>query len=179
MGSSYLPVAHTTPKVIRFIKRQIQTIKRILIKCEMDGNSPYMALLELRAIPLCYSTPSPVELLGNRKYKTALPAVTRAPIQHSWWGRVFSRGRNMLDMMSIPRSDHNLCLSSQYGYIKHPMSAYVNQPQWYPHQVRTLPGHMWHPCQMVPNTCKTGRCCGKEWHLKQNFQCQQRQPMLI
>ena len=52
-----------------FINSQIQTIKMILIKCEKGGSSPHMAMLELRTTPLDNGTPSPVELLGNRKYK--------------------------------------------------------------------------------------------------------------
>ena len=66
------------PKGHGFIERQVQTIKKILIKCELDGTSPHMAMLELRATPLDDSTPSPAELLGNRRYKTTLPAITRA-----------------------------------------------------------------------------------------------------
>ena len=40
--------------------------------------SPHMAMLELRATPLDDNTPSPAELLGNRKCKSNLPAITRA-----------------------------------------------------------------------------------------------------
>ena len=43
----------------------------------MDGTSPYMAMLELRATSLDDNTPSQAELLRNRMYKTTLPAVTR------------------------------------------------------------------------------------------------------
>ena len=67
------------PKGHGFIKRQIQTIMKILIKYEMDGTSLYMAMLELRATPLDDGTPSLAELLGNRRYKTILPTVSRAP----------------------------------------------------------------------------------------------------
>ena len=66
------------PKGHRLIERLIQTIKKIF-KCEMDGTSPYMAMLELRAVPFDDSTPSSAELLGNKRYKTTLPVVTRAP----------------------------------------------------------------------------------------------------
>ena len=31
------------------------------------------------------------------------------------------------------------------------------------HQVRTLPIHIWYPCQMVPNTSITGWCYDEEW----------------
>ena len=64
------------PKGHGFIERQIQTIKKILIKCEMDGTNPHLAMLELRATPLDDSTPSPAKLLGNQRYKTTLPADT-------------------------------------------------------------------------------------------------------
>ena len=37
-----------------------------------------MAMLELRATPLDDNTPSLAELLGDRRYKTTLPAITRA-----------------------------------------------------------------------------------------------------
>ena len=67
------------PKGHGFIKRQLQTIKKILIKCEMDGTSPHLAMLELRETPLNDGTPSPAELLGNRKYETTLPVAARVP----------------------------------------------------------------------------------------------------
>ena len=66
------------PKGHGFIERQVQPIKKILIKCELDGTSPHMVMLELRTTPLGDNTPSPAELLGNRRYKTTLPAITRA-----------------------------------------------------------------------------------------------------
>ena len=65
------------------------------------------------------------------------------------WGRVLSRGRNMLAMIPMPMRYHHSYPNSKYGYRKHLTSAYGNQPQWYSHQVRTLPGHMWYPCQLV------------------------------
>ena len=37
-----------------------------------------MAMLELRATPLDDNMPSPAKLLGNRRYKTTLPTITRA-----------------------------------------------------------------------------------------------------
>ena len=66
------------PKGHGFIDRQIQTIKKILINCKLDGTSPYMAMLEVRATPIDDNTPSLAELLGNRRYKTTPPAITRA-----------------------------------------------------------------------------------------------------
>ena len=51
----------------------------ILTKYEMQGTSPYMAMLVLRATSLDDDTPSPAELMGNRRYKTTFLTITRAP----------------------------------------------------------------------------------------------------
>ena len=45
----------------------------------MGGTRSCMAILELRLTPLEDNTPSLAHLLGNRRYKTTLPAVTKAP----------------------------------------------------------------------------------------------------
>ena len=58
-------------------------------------------------------------------------------------GAVLPRGRNVQDMMPMPRSYHHYQPSRQYGYRRHQMSTYGNQPQRYPHQVGALPDHMW------------------------------------
>ena len=107
-------------------------------------------------------------IMGNRRYEPTFPAVTRAPNNS---GVVLSSGRNMLGMMPIPRCYHNSYPSSWYGYRKHPMPAFCNQPQWYLHPVRTLPGDMWFPPQMAPMTSKTGWCCNEEWYLMKCYQC--------
>ena len=44
----------------------------------MNGTSPCIAMLKLRATPLDDSTPSPDKLQGNQRYRTALLAVMRA-----------------------------------------------------------------------------------------------------
>ena len=75
-----------------------------------------MTMLELRAIPLDDNTTSPAELLGNRKYKTTLPAVTRAPFNNEAIWQSLLKRQNMLGMMPMPRSYHHSYLSSQYGY---------------------------------------------------------------
>ena len=79
MSSSWLLAVLTTPEGLGIIERQTQTIKKTLIKSEMEGTSLYLVMLELRATPLDDNTPSLAELLGNRKYKTTLPAVTKMP----------------------------------------------------------------------------------------------------
>ena len=52
-------------------------------------------------------------------------------------------GRNMQDMMPMPRSYHHSQSSRQYGYRRHHTSTFGNQPQRYPHWVGALPDHMW------------------------------------
>ena len=72
-SSPYYPKGHG------FIERQVQTIKNLLSKCAKDGSDPYLALLQLRSTPLDSRTPSPGELLQNRKLRTTLPAIIRPP----------------------------------------------------------------------------------------------------
>ena len=62
---------------------------------------------------------------GNRRYKTTLPVVTKAPYNST---AVFSRGRNILGMMPMPKSCHHSYPSSQQAYTRYPMSAHGNQP---------------------------------------------------
>ena len=72
--SPYQPIGHG------FIDRQIKTIKNILIKCDLDAIScPSMAMLEQMATTLDENTPSPAELLGDRRNITTLPALTTVP----------------------------------------------------------------------------------------------------
>ena len=72
-SSPYYPKGHG------FIERQVQTIKNLLSKCAKDGSDPYLALLQLRSMPLDSRTPSPGELLQNRKLRTTLPVIIRPP----------------------------------------------------------------------------------------------------
>ena len=57
----------------------MQTIKKLLTKCGQDGSDPFLALLQLRTIPIDSRTPSPSELLQNRKLCTTLPVNIRPP----------------------------------------------------------------------------------------------------
>ena len=50
----------------------MQTIKKLLTKCSQDGSDPFLALLQLRTTPIDSRTPSPSELLQNRKLHTTL-----------------------------------------------------------------------------------------------------------
>ena len=97
-------------------------------------------------------------MVGNRRFKTTYQAVTRIPTTR---GPVLPRGRNMQDM-PMPRSYHHSYFSSLYGYRRHQMSTYGNQPQRCSHLVRAPPGHMWYLPRWYPNTSNTGRCGGEE-----------------
>ena len=75
-----------------------------------------------------------------RKQKNLKQLNQQSPKPPTTVHQSFHGGMNMLDMMPMPRSFHHSQPSSQYVYKRHPMSAYVNMPQWYLHQVRALPG---------------------------------------
>ncbi|XP_029636815.1 uncharacterized protein LOC115212115 [Octopus sinensis] len=60
------------PKGHGFIERQVQTVKRTLVKCQETKEDPHLALLSLRVTPLRADMKSPAELLNGRKYKTTL-----------------------------------------------------------------------------------------------------------
>ena len=57
----------------------MQTIKKLLTKCIQDGSDPFLALLQLRTTPIDSRTPSPNELLQNRRLHTTLPVNIRPP----------------------------------------------------------------------------------------------------
>ena len=67
------------PKSNGFIKRQIQTIKRALIKAEQAGRDPNLTMLYLRTTPINHNLPSPVELLNNRILRSNLIAKVSTP----------------------------------------------------------------------------------------------------
>ena len=68
------------PKSNGFIERQIQTIKRALIKVKQAGRDPNLALLCLRTTPINHYLPSPAELLNNRILRSNLIAKVSTPI---------------------------------------------------------------------------------------------------
>ncbi|XP_029656176.1 uncharacterized protein LOC115230085 [Octopus sinensis] len=68
------------PKGHGFIERQVQTVKRTLVKCRETKEDPHLALLSLRTTPLRADMKSPAELLNGRKYKTTLPTKIQPPI---------------------------------------------------------------------------------------------------
>ena len=68
------------PKSNGFIERQIQTIKRALIKAKQAGRDPNLAMLCLRTTPINQNLPSPTELLNNRILRSNLIAKVSTPI---------------------------------------------------------------------------------------------------
>ena len=68
------------PKEHGFIERQVQTVKKILIKCKEAGTDSSLALLSLRSTPLSATLRSPSELLNGRTFKTKLPVKILPPI---------------------------------------------------------------------------------------------------
>ena len=67
------------PRGHGFVEQQVQTIKKLLTKCIQDGSDPFLALLQLRTTPIDSRTPSPSELLQNRKLCTTLLVNIRPP----------------------------------------------------------------------------------------------------
>ena len=62
-----------------FVEQQVQTIKKLLIKCSQDRSDPLLALLQLRTTPIDSRTPSPSELLQKWKLHTTLPVNIMPP----------------------------------------------------------------------------------------------------
>lgn len=67
-------------------ERNIQTIKKLMMKAESDGSDPYLALLNFRNTPVTSDTYSPAQLLMGRRLNTRLPVsdkllVPKVPVQ--------------------------------------------------------------------------------------------------
>ena len=62
-----------------FVEQQVQTIKKLLTKCIQDEYDPFLSLLQWRTMPIDSRTPSPSELLQNRKLHTTLPVNIKPP----------------------------------------------------------------------------------------------------
>ena len=83
-SEAFKEFAHITsspkfPKSNGFIERQIQTIKRALIKARQTGRDPNLAMLCLRTTPINHNLPSPAELLNNRILRSNLIAKVSTP----------------------------------------------------------------------------------------------------
>ena len=67
------------PKGHGFIERQVQTIKKLLARCDENGTNYHLALQELWETPTDSNLQSPAELLFGRQPKNTLPAIIRPP----------------------------------------------------------------------------------------------------
>jgi len=56
-----------------FVERQVQTVKKTILKCRETKEDIDLALLALPTMPLSFNIPSPAELLNGRVFKSTLP----------------------------------------------------------------------------------------------------------
>ena len=61
------------PRGLGFVERQVQTVKKTILKCRETGEDIDLALLALRTTPLSSKIASPAELLNGRVFKSTLP----------------------------------------------------------------------------------------------------------
>ena len=62
-----------------FVERQVQTVKKTILKCRETREDIDLALLALRTTPLSSNIPSPAELLNGRTLKSTLPRKIHPP----------------------------------------------------------------------------------------------------
>jgi len=78
LASQYgFEIVTSSPHYLRghgFVERQVQTIKKTILKCRETKEDIDLALLALRTTPLSSNIPSPAELLNGRVFKSTLPA---------------------------------------------------------------------------------------------------------
>lgn len=67
MSSPHYPHGHD------FVWRQVQMVKRTILKCRKTGEGIDLALLTLWTMPLSFNVPSPAELLNDWLFKSTLP----------------------------------------------------------------------------------------------------------
>ena len=67
------------PRGHGFIERQVQTVKKTIIKCRETKEDIDLALLALRTTPLSSNMPSPAELLNGQVFKSTLPGRIQPP----------------------------------------------------------------------------------------------------
>ena len=61
------------PRGHGFVERQVQTVKKTILKCKEAKEDIDLALLALRTTPLSSNVASPAELLNGRAFKSTLP----------------------------------------------------------------------------------------------------------
>ena len=67
------------PRGHGFVERQVQTVKKTILKCRETKEDIDLALLALRTTPLSSNIPSPAELLNGRTLKSTLPRKIHPP----------------------------------------------------------------------------------------------------
>ena len=108
-------------------------------------------LLNMWSLPLSFIVSvhgGVVEIIssgGKQNIENNPPSSYKNPYNRA---AVLPRGRNMQGMMPMPRIYHHSYSSNQYGYKRHQMSTYGNQPQRYPHQ--------WEPSQIRCGSTPSG-----------------------
>ena len=97
------------PKSNGFIERQIQTIKRALIKAKQAGRDPNLAMLCLRTTPINHKLRSPAELLNHRVLRSNLIAKVSTPrFSYTDYIREELKHRQDMQKMYRDRTAHNL-----------------------------------------------------------------------
>ena len=89
--------------------RQIQTIKRPLIKAKQARKDPNLTILCLRTTPINHNLPSPAELLNNRIFRSNLIAEVSIP-RFSNTDHIWEELKHRQDMQKIyhKRTVHDL-----------------------------------------------------------------------
>ena len=72
-GFKHITSSPHRPQSNGMAERAVQTVKTLLTKAAADGKDPYIALMQYRNTPFPDS-PSPAQLLMNRRLRTTLPA---------------------------------------------------------------------------------------------------------
>ena len=67
------------PRGHGFVERQVQTVKKTILKCRETREDIDLALLALRTTPLSSNIQSPAELLNGRTVKSTLPRKIHLP----------------------------------------------------------------------------------------------------
>ena len=81
------------PRGHGLVERHVQTIKRLTSKCREDGTDINLAILNLRSTPSNQNTPSPAELLNNRRYRSNLPVRIALPQNYEQIKEQFERNQ--------------------------------------------------------------------------------------
>ena len=78
-GFKVMPSSPHYPRGHGFVERQVQTVKKTILKCRETREDIDLALLALRTVPLSSNKPSPAELLNGRTLKSTIPRKIHPP----------------------------------------------------------------------------------------------------